>query len=69
MLYDFNYDIYLADEICILSPRGNNPITVKNLKRYQALESADFNIVKCNSADQICLIQITAILCSWMNVS
>jgi hypothetical protein len=53
MLYDFNNDIHIADETFVLSTRENDPLSLENSKRYQALESADFNIVKFNSAGQV----------------
>lgn len=53
MLYDFNIDIHIADEPFVLTPRENDSITLENFKQYQALETADFNIVTFNSAGQV----------------
>jgi hypothetical protein len=36
-----------------LSPRENDPITLDNFKRYQALETADFNILNFSDTGQV----------------
>lgn len=58
MLYDFNNDVNIADvniadEIFFMSPRENDAITLDNFKWYQAIETADFNIVKFNRDGQV----------------
>lgn len=53
MLYDFNNDIQIANEPFVLTPRENDSITLENFQQYRALETADFNIVKFNSAGPV----------------
>lgn len=50
LFYDWDNDGHIADETFVLTPKENDAITLDNFKRYQALETADFDIVKFNSS-------------------